>query len=220
MTDRLGYAFVVHHTSGQLVNKLRQRLPLGLAHIEHSDCPKTYALHQLDGRGCGAVRGRFLHFLPSAVRTGGEYGDTMLAPLDLSAKFSFPIVITCNMRSIRTLHENQHGVAKTVMMELRHGREVCRILAALENIRNALLQLVSQCLQSLTCGKLFLHRTLLPAGWRIPAFLTAGAACCLGLHLQRNGGVTLRSDQNFRTVKLLLVSFDLLRGQGTEIFLT
>lgn len=144
----------------------------------------------------------------------------MLAPLDLSAKFSFPIVITCNMRSIRTLHENQHGVAKTVMMELRHGREVCRILAALENIRNALLQLVSQCLQSLTCGKLFLHRTLLPAGWRIPAFLTAGAACCLGLHLQRNGGVTLCSDQNFRTVKLLLVSFDLLRGQGTEIFLT
>lgn len=46
MTNRLGYAFVVHHTSGQLVNKLWQRLPLGLAHIEHSDCPKTYALHQ------------------------------------------------------------------------------------------------------------------------------------------------------------------------------
>ena len=133
-TNCLGHTLVVRHISGQLMDKLRQRLSLGLAHIEHGDCPKTYALHQLDGRGCGAVWGRFLHFLPSAVRAGGEYGDATLASLDLSAKIPSPIVITRNMGGIWALHENQHGIAKAIMVEFRHGSKISCVLTALKNI--------------------------------------------------------------------------------------
>ena len=128
------HALILCYIAGQLSGDFRQRFPLCLAYVEHGDCPKTYALHQLDGRGCGAVWGRFLHFLPSAVRAGGEYGDATLAPLDLSAKVPSPIVITRNMGGIWALHENQHGIAKAIMVEFRHGSKISCVLTALKNI--------------------------------------------------------------------------------------
>ena len=159
-------SLIVWNRTGQAGGQLRQGLAVRLAHIEHlhraehGDFDFLFLHDRLAvcvQNGSLGVRVA-LHFLDFLfVGRRGNDGDAMLALFHMAFKLVFPFVEPGHQGSVRALHIDEHGVVDGIAVELRHDRQVARILLAFKQLLDSLFDTRRDFLQSFPVGGLISH---------------------------------------------------------------
>ena len=142
---------IIWHIAGKGGSKLRQRFPVGLAHIKdldrtkHGDFDFFFLCDDLSvfiqNRSLGIrVQLLLLDFL--LIRCGGDDGNAMLALFYMTLKLVFPLIVSGYQCSVRLLHIDEHGVVYRIAVEAGHDGQIAHILFTLKQFFDALLDAI------------------------------------------------------------------------------
>ena len=142
---------IIWHIAGKGGSKLRQRFPIGLAHIkdldrtEHRDLDFFFFCNDLSvfiqNRSLG-IRVQFLLLDFLLVRCGGDDGNAMLALFNMTLKLVFPLIVSGYQSGVRLLHIDEHGVVYRIAVEAGHNGQITHILFTLKQFFDALLDAI------------------------------------------------------------------------------
>ena len=139
---------IVLHRAFQFVHHdVRKLLAVGLGYVEHAD--------HLEGGACDLnrlavrVQNRLLRLRVELfalhlclVRRGRKDFDALFALHDLTVEVALPCGVTGNVGCLRLLHCNEQGVVERVVVKFGHRAEVFLIPFRVEQLLDALFQLV------------------------------------------------------------------------------
>ena len=142
---------IIWHIAGKGGSKLRQRFPVGLAHIKDLDRAKHGNLDFfflcddlsvfIQNRSLGIrVQLLLLDFL--LIRCGGDDGNAMLALFYMTLKLVFPLIVSGYQSGVRLLHIDEHGVVYRIAVEAGHDGQIAHILFTLKQFFDALLDAI------------------------------------------------------------------------------
>ena len=142
---------IIWHIAGKGGSKLRQRFPVGLAHIKdldrakHGDLDFFFLCDDLSvfiqNRSLG-IRVQFLLLDFLLVRCGGDDGNAMLALFYMTLKLVFPLIVSGYQSGVRLLHIDEHGVVYRIAVEAGHNGQIAHILFTLKQFFDALLDAI------------------------------------------------------------------------------
>ena len=162
--QRLHKNLVLLNIAGQTGGKLGQRPAGGLRHVEH--------LHRLEHRDIDLLflddgvavlvqQGRFgvriqLDFLHLFLkRSRGDDGDAVFTLPNMTAKLLLPLFKAGHQRGVWLLHIDEHGVVEAVPVEPAHHGEILPVAVTFKQLRDTLLDAVSDFLQPFLIGFTF-----------------------------------------------------------------
>ena len=142
---------IIWHIAGKGGSKLRQRFPIGLAHIKdldrakHGDLDFFFLCDDLSvfiqNRSLGIrVQLLLLDFL--LIRCRGNDGNAMLALFYMTLKLVFPLIVSGYQSGVRLLHIDEHGVVYRIAVEAGHDGQIAHILFTLKQFFDALLDAI------------------------------------------------------------------------------
>ena len=142
---------IIWHIAGKGGSKLRQRFPVGLAHIKdldrtkHGDLDFFFLCNDLSvfiqNRSLGIrVQLLLLDFL--LIRCRGNDGNAMLALFYMTLKLVFPLIVSGYQSGIRLLHIDEHGVVYRIAVKSGHDGQIAHILFAFKQFFDALLDAI------------------------------------------------------------------------------
>ena len=142
---------IIWHIAGKGGSKLRQRFPVGLAHIKdldrakHGDLDFFFLCDDLSvfiqNRSLGIwVQLLLLDFL--LIRCGSDDGNAMLALFYMTLKLVFPLIVSGYQCGVRLLHIDEHGVVYRIAVEAGHDGQIAHILFTLKQFFDALLDAI------------------------------------------------------------------------------
>ena len=142
---------IIWHIAGKGGSKLRQRFPIGLAHIKdldrakHGDLDFFFLCNDLSvfiqNRSLG-IRVQFLLLDFLLIRCRGDDGNTMLALFYMTLKLVFPLIVSGYQSGVRLLHIDEHGVVYRIAVETGHNGQIAHILFTLKQFLDTLLDAI------------------------------------------------------------------------------
>ena len=142
---------IIWHIAGKGGSKLRQRFPVGLAHIKdldrakHGDLDFFFLCDDLSvfiqNRSLG-IRVQFLLLDFLLIWCGSNDGNAMLALFYMTLKLVFPLIVSGYQCGVRLLHIDEHGVVYRIAVEAGHDGQIAHILFTLKQFFDALLDAI------------------------------------------------------------------------------
>ena len=157
------------HIAGEIAHDAGQRFTVRLAHIEYGN--RTIAgnldLHFfLEHFTIRAAHGQFglrielFLFFADGIGRRRENPDAALASVDMALELIAPFVESGYQRSVRLLHEDEHGVVYGIPVKTGHGFQVLPVLFAFKQLLDAALDAFYNFFQPILLI-VFCHKNLL-----------------------------------------------------------